>query len=109
MFKKKHCAVGITSFIISTLSGMGFFMIRLFRLVIFPQMGFDGIIRLDTMIIFVLLLSLALSLIALGLGISGILKNDCKKIFPLLGIIVSSSFILIVTALLINIAFAIKL
>ena len=88
----KHSGIGIASFSTSIVSGICMFLLVVIAGVM--ESSTPGGIDEESAAAVILGLSiiafLFISLVALGLGIGGVVQKDRKKIFPILGIVFSS-------------------
>ena len=93
---QKHSGIGIASFILSIVVAIAMFFVFVFAAVMASRT--HGVLDPNSLIAIVIgfgiVLCLVLDLVALGLGISGLLQKDRKKIFALLGTIFSASTII---------------
>jgi len=90
MEEQKHSGLGIASFITSIVSGILIFLIYVIAgaMEVSTPGGMDE--KFATAMSLFLLVFLEASLVALGLGIAGLLQKDRKKIFAILGTIFSA-------------------
>ena len=90
MEQQKHSGIGISSFIASIASGVLIFLL----VAVAGFMQASGSMSRNqgaaTAVGLFLFAFLGVALVALGLGIAGLMQKDRKKIFPLLGTIFSS-------------------
>jgi hypothetical protein len=89
--QRKHSGLGIASFCICI--GIGIIKILLFLILI--PLDITKYFYVDFVLLIYLfplypLISILLSLVALGLGIGGLIQKDRKKIFSILGTIISA-------------------
>jgi hypothetical protein len=102
MEAQKHSGLGIASFIISIVAGISMFLIFVAAGVmeVSSPNGIDeksaGAIVLGLFII----VAIGASLIALGIGIAGLLQKERKKIFAVLGTVFSTATLVCTIALL---------
>ena len=101
--EQKHSGIGIASFVISIVAGI----------LIFILLGIAGSLEASTpggidensteavMIGLAIIGLLFLNVLAVGLGIGGLLQKERKKIFAILGTVFSSFFILGVIGLMV--------
>jgi hypothetical protein len=101
--EQKHSGIGIASFVISIVAGI----------LIFILLGIAGSLEASTpggidensteavMIGLAIIGLLFLNVLAVGLGIGGLLQKEQKKIFAILGTVFSSFFILGVIGLMV--------
>jgi hypothetical protein len=101
--EKKHSGLGISSFIIST--AIGVLMFLLFIVAGVMETSTPGGIDEDStgaMLVGLFLIAfLVLDLLAIGLGIAGLIQKDRKKIFSILGVVFGASTIVITIFLMI--------
>lgn len=87
----KHSGIGIASFVVSLVTGIALFV--MFAIIIAAQVQNPDSFKDDsaqTMILGLFVISIGfLDLIALGLGIGGLFHKKTKKIFAILGVILS--------------------
>jgi len=99
----KHSGFGISSLIISSISGIAIFVIFVVAAVmeVSTPGGIEGnpmgAIIVGSSIIGMIILSL----LALGLGICGLFQKERKKIFPIIGTVFSSFTVLSILSLMI--------
>ncbi|MFM2480302.1 hypothetical protein [Celerinatantimonas sp. YJH-8] len=96
MTVQKHSGVGIAAFVISIISLLFIFFL-MFLLGIMTTAVAAHRSALSTGILLISFLSivpLLMNLVALGLGIAGLLQRDRKKIFPILGTILSGIIVI---------------
>lgn len=95
MEEQKHSGLGIASFIASTAVGIGLFVLILIGGVIEASTpgGLDEKSAGAVVIGLFLFAFLGLDLLALGMGIGGLLQKERKKIFAVLGTIFSAAAI----------------
>ena len=104
----KHSGIGIASFVISILSGLSLF--AGFTFAGMAQVSEPG--SLDEASTQTVIIGLAIifffitSLVAFGLGLGGLFQQQRKKVFAILGLVISSVMILSTAAL---IAFGLSL
>jgi hypothetical protein len=101
--ENKHSGLGISSFIIST--AIGVLMFLLFIVAGIMETSTPGGIDEDStgaMLVGLFLIAfLILDLLAIGLGIAGLIQKDRKKMFSILGVVFSASTVVITTFLMI--------
>lgn len=90
MDQQKHSGVGISSFVISIASGILTFLLLVVAGVMQASGRMSGDKNAATVIGLFLFAFLGLVLVALGLGIAGLMQKERKKIFALLGTIFST-------------------
>jgi uncharacterized membrane protein len=92
MEEQKHSGLGIVSFITSIVSGILIFLLIVIAGVmeVSTPGGMDERSAGAMMVGLFLFVFLGASLVALGLGIAGLLQKDRKKIFAILGTIFSA-------------------
>lgn len=107
MEEKKHSGFGIASFITSIVSGLLIFLIMVVAGVMEASTpgGIDEESAGAAMVVLFLFAFLGATLVALGLGIAGLLQKERKKIFAILGT-VFSAVTLVVTIFLMIIGLA---
>lgn len=88
--QQKHSGVGISSFVISIASGILTFLLLVVAGVMQASGRMSGDKNAATVIGLFLFAFLGLVLVALGLGIAGLMQKERKKIFALLGTIFST-------------------
>ncbi|EGN76467.1 hypothetical protein A28LD_0210 [Idiomarina sp. A28L] len=95
MEKKPHSGLGLGSFYTSIVSGIILIILIVSAgyLEASSPGGMDEESSAAIVIGLLMLLSLAASLIALGLGISGLFQKEKKKIFAILGSLISALII----------------
>lgn len=89
---QKHSGLGIASFVTSLASGIMIFLLIIIAAVMktsAPE-SMDGKSAGATIVGLLLFAFIGTSLVALGLGIGGLLKKDRKKIFAILGTVFSA-------------------
>ena len=88
----KHTGFGIASFVIALVAGATVFSVILIAGVLETQLpgglGPDG--PAVMMVGFAFLAAMGLHLLGFGLGVGGIVQNDCKKVFAVLGLVFNS-------------------
>jgi len=93
--ESKHSGLGIASFIISIIGGIG-------SIVVLVVAGYYETVTpggmLVAMIVGVFLFAIFLLLVGTGLGIAGLFQKDNKRIFAILGTILNSAFLILVIA-----------
>ena len=96
MEEQKHSGLGVASFVTSLISGVVIFLLLAVAGVM--EASTPGGISEDSLsamvVGLILLLFLGVALVALGLGIAGLLQKNRKKIFALLGSIFSAATLL---------------
>ena len=92
MDEHKHSGIGIASFITSIVSGCFLFLTFVIAGVMESSTpgGMDSKSSASAMVGLFLITFLGAALVALGLGISGLLQKDRKKIFSILGTVFSA-------------------
>jgi uncharacterized membrane protein len=92
MEEQKHSGLGIVSFITSIVSGILIFLLIVIAgaMEVSTPGGMDEESAGAMMVGLFLFVFLGASLVALGLGIAGLLQKDRKKIFAILGTIFSA-------------------
>lgn len=92
MDEQRHSGLGIASFIISIVSGMLIFIVIVIAGVmeVSTPGGIDENSAGAVMVGLFLILFVGTALVALGLGIAGLLQKQRKKIFSILGTVFSS-------------------
>lgn len=92
MNKERHSGIGIASFVVSISSGAFIFLVAAFVGVMsaleleWIKAGSAG----EFILVFLLVLFAGPSLIACALGVGGVVQKNRKKIFPVLGIVISA-------------------
>jgi len=103
MEEEKYSRLGIASFILSIVSGISMFMT--FVVAGIAEASTPGGIDETSMVAILIGLSLfgaiGLTLIALGLGIGGLVQKSRKKIFAILGTVFSSLTVLLTVGVLV--------
>jgi len=96
MQAKKHTKLGIASFVTSIASGAFIFLLVVIAAMMEASTpgGMDEQSVEAVMVGILLFAFIGTSFIALGLGISGLLRKDTKKLFAILGIVFSSATLL---------------
>lgn len=101
VMEKKHSGMGIASFVTSIVIGLSIMMCYFF--IAFKTVASGGSIDSHSSFAIVtglIILGLIMfDMIALGLGIAGVIQKDRKKIYAILGIIISAAMILSVVVL----------
>lgn len=94
--EKKHSGLGISSFIISIVIGVLMFLLFVVAGVMETSTpgGIDEESAGAVVVGLFLLAFLLLDVLALGLGIAGLVQKDRKKIFPVLGVVFSATTML---------------
>lgn len=97
MEQKKHSGLGVASFITSIISGVFIFLLIVVAGVMEASTpgGMDEESIGAVMVGLFLLLFLGAALVALGLGIGGLLQKERKKIFAILGTVFSAVWLVI--------------
>lgn len=91
MEEKKHSGLGIASFITSIVSGLLIFLLIVVAGVMEATPGgIDEESAGAVMVGLFLFASLGATLVALGLGIAGLLQKERKKLFAILGTVFSA-------------------
>ena len=88
--KQKHSELGIASFIVSIINGIAMIIINnwcnylstIFRRFMCDDLSFESLL-------YSWIVTLWVAIIAIGLGIVGLMHKDRKKVLPILGIICS--------------------
>ena len=95
--EQKNSALGLTSFFISLITGILMFGLIVIAGVI--ENLSPGALDEETSTAFLVgllaIFFLFLEIVALGLGIAGLVQKNCKKVFAILGVVFSSGTILI--------------
>ena len=93
----KHSGVGIASFVTSIVAGVLIFLLVIIAgvLEVSTPGGMDEESIAAVLIGLFLFASLGAELVALGLGIGGLIQKDRKKIFAILGVVFSATALLI--------------
>lgn len=93
----KHSGVGIASFVTSIVAGVLIFLLVIIAgvLEVSTPGGMDEESIAAVLIGLFLFAFLGAELVALGLGIGGLLQKDRKKIFAILGVVFSATALLI--------------
>lgn len=104
---QKHSGLGVASFIISVVTGVLLFLLIVIAGAIEASTpgGMDEESATAVVIGLFVILFLCVMLVALGLGVAGLLQKERKKIFAILGV-VFSVFFFVVTLLLMLIGLA---
>ena len=101
--EQKHSGFGIASFIISLLTGMG--LCLAIAILTFLEYKDPGLLDRETMISnllgLVIIAGIAVDLVAIGLGLAGLLHKNHKKIFAILGTIFAALGVVGITALIV--------
>ena len=97
MEEQKHSGLGVASFIASIVSGICIFLIFVVAGVMETSTpgGIDEESTGALMLGFVLYAFLGALLLALGLGIGGLLQKERKKIFAILGTVMSAVMVVV--------------
>lgn len=92
MQAQKHSGLGVASFVTSMISGLSIFVLIAIAGVMEASTpgGLDENSAAAMVVGLVLFLFIGLSLVALGLGIAGLMQKDRKKIFAVLGTVFSA-------------------
>ena len=92
MEEQKHSGLGIASFITSIVSGILIFLVMVIAVVMEASTpgGIDEESAGAVMVGLFLFAFLGATLVALGLGIGGLLQKERKKIFAILGTVFSA-------------------
>lgn len=107
MEEKKHSGLGIASFILSIVSGLLIFLVVVVAGVMEASTpgGIDEESSGAVMLGLFLFAFLGAALVALGLGIGGLLQKERKKIFAILGTVFSAvSVVLTIFIMIIGLA-----
>ena len=101
--EKKHSGLGIASFIISIVSSISTFMLIVIAGVMETSRsgGIDEESVGAVMVGLFILAFLFVSLVALGLGIAGLIQKDRKKVYAIIGTVFSALTFLGTTSLII--------
>ncbi len=101
--EKKHSGLGISSFIISTATGVLMFLLFIVAGVMETSTpgGIDESSAGAVVVGLFLIAFLMLDLLAIGLGIAGLIQKDRKKTFSILGLIFGASTVVITVFLMI--------
>lgn len=93
----KHSGVGIASFVTSIVAGVLIFLLVIIAgvLEVSTPGGMDEESIAAVLIGLFLFAFLGAELLALGLGIGGLIQQDRKKIFAILGVVFSATALLI--------------
>ncbi|MGN5518756.1 hypothetical protein VF673_07705 [Halopseudomonas sp. Lyrl_26] len=93
----KHSGVGIASFVTSIVAGVLIFLLVIIAgvLEVSTPGGMDEESIAAVLIGLFLFAFLGAELLALGLGIGGLIQKDRKKIFAILGVVFSATALLI--------------
>ncbi|MDX9687049.1 hypothetical protein [Halopseudomonas formosensis] len=93
----KHSGVGIASFVTSIVAGVLIFLLVIIAgvLEVSTPGGMDEESIAAVLIGLFLFAFLGAELVALGLGIGGLIQKDRKKIFAILGVVFSATALLI--------------
>lgn len=93
----KHSGVGIASFVTSIVAGVLIFLLVIIAgvLEVSTPGGMDEESIAAVLIGLFLFAFLGAELVALGLGIGGLIQQDRKKIFAILGVVFSATALLI--------------
>ena len=99
----KHSGLGISSFVISTLTGVAMLVLIVLAGVLETTTpgGMDEESLAAVLIGLFMFAFLFIDLLAAGLGIAGLLQKDRKKIFAILGVIIAVATILLTMLLLV--------
>ena len=107
MEEQKHSRLGIASFITSIVSGILIFIVIVIAGVIEESTpgGMDEESAGAAMVGFAAIALLSAELVALGLGIAGLLQKERKKIFAILGVVFSAvTFVLVILLMILGLA-----
>ena len=107
MEEQKHSRLGIASFITSIVSGILIFIVIVIAGVIEASTpgGMDEESAGAAMVGFAAIALLNAELVALGLGIAGLLQKERKKIFAILGVVFSAgTFVLVILLMILGLA-----
>lgn len=93
----KHSGVGIASFVTSIVAGVLIFLLVIIAgvLEVSTPGGMDEESIAAVLIGLFLFAFLGAELVALGLGVGGLIQKDRKKIFAILGVVFSATALLI--------------
>ena len=95
----KHSGLGVASFVISLITGLGEFLLIISAGVLEVQGQMSETSAAAVIIGIFIILGMFVNLVGVGLGIAAVVQNKAKKLFGVLGLIFNGCLILLILGL----------
>lgn len=92
----KHSGMGVAAFVMSIIAGVLMFLLIAATAVMTAGSpgGLDSNSAAAILVGLVMIFLLGIDVVAIGLGLAGLMQRDRKRVFPILGLVIATATIL---------------